>query len=407
MKLQLTKDKTVEIKLPIAKAKGLQDIVGVDFSANDARGLPAVRLKRKKDGLHLAAAGFLVPPENPIPESWNDASKSCSWSVPVDYQAGAAAFAVETSETFLVQTTPEELQRDINSGMHKSSDAAPATEKRNRFAIRRPMATGKAEAKPEAAEPETKPVAVTMPPAVPGVPVSNGGTRFVMQPMDENQFVMEAGMPEFQVLWLSRLLPEGRRPTAASIQPRRSSVLASVYSQPDFRAANGTALVLFALPDAMTLAGFREGELVLWRKCPGARGLTAIKNELIRNLGLEESMLAPALDDAIVDPMPVLGPILEPIISDFAITRDYFANKHKIENPLIMVIGVGFGARYWQKMAVERLGAEFVMPSVFDGLKKPAKEGTVDKLSTEGAAATVYLGALGAALALMLEGDAE
>ena len=65
--------------------------------------------------------------------------------------------------------------------------------------------------------------------------------RFVTQPLAEAPFVIQSGLPEFQLLWLSHLLPEGRRPTAASIQTLPSALLASLCEQPAFNAVGGTA----------------------------------------------------------------------------------------------------------------------------------------------------------------------
>ena len=52
-------------------------------------------------------------------------------------------------------------------------------------------------------------------------------------PLDEASFILQAGMPEYQVFWLSRLLPEGHRPTACSVQVEPSALLASLLQQPD------------------------------------------------------------------------------------------------------------------------------------------------------------------------------
>ena len=77
MKLQLTKDKTIDVRMPWEKSaagggfgrRGPSDVTGVFLDAGDPRGCPAVRLQRKKDEIHVVAAGFVPPPDGPFPKS--------------------------------------------------------------------------------------------------------------------------------------------------------------------------------------------------------------------------------------------------------------------------------------------------------------------------------------------------
>lgn len=387
MEIQLTKTKTITIGGGRKRRKPI-DLVGVDLFAGDARGCPAVRLTERKGALHVAAVGFVPPPANALPDSWEAAAKGCTWSLPAAFQAPHAALAAMSPDMFLAQTTEEAFRADFTAGAHRAEDEPAA--KPRRFGLRR-------EEKPKAAAPaaEAKP-----PPFEPGVPVSNGGTRFVMKPLgDDGGFVMEAGLPEYQILWLSRLLPEGRRPTAASVQLRPSALAASLLRQPAFAASNGSALALFVTDGGVHIVGYRRGDIALWRTCRGAPGWRAVCDALKRGLGIDDAMVADVLDDTLIDPRPVLEPILTPILDELAVSRDYLAGKMGIDVKTAFLMGVPAGAAYWRALAESRAHLALVSPAPFDGLVLDEKS-AVGGAPVAGGAAHAFLGALGAALAL-------
>ena len=81
MKLQLTREKTIDIKMPwekpaggasSARRGGLSDVTGVLLESGDPRGCPAVRLQRRKGAFHLAAVDFVPPPAGTLPSSWEE-----------------------------------------------------------------------------------------------------------------------------------------------------------------------------------------------------------------------------------------------------------------------------------------------------------------------------------------------
>lgn len=388
MEIQLTKSKTITIGGGAKRRKPI-DLVGVDLFAGDARGCPAVRLTERKGALHVAAVGFVPPPADALPGSWEAAAKSCSWSLPAAFQAPHAALAVTSPDMFLAQTTKEAFRADFTAGAHRTEDEGAAKPKR--FALRR-------EEKPKASAPP--PAAAEPPPFEPGVPVSNGGTRFVMKPLgDDGAFVMEAGLPEYQVLWLSRLLPEGRRPTAASVQLRPAALAASLLRQPAFAASNGDALALFMTDGGVHIAGYRRGDIALWRTCRGAPGWRTVCDALKKDLGIDDAMVADVLDDTLIDPRPVLEPLLAPVLDELAVSRDYLAGKLGLDVKTAILMGVPAGAAYWRALAEARAHLALVSPAPFDGLvldEKAAAGGA----PVDGGAAHVFLGALGAALAL-------
>ena len=389
MKIQLTKTKTIEIG---GGRRRLSDVVGVDLFSGVEGGCPAVRIAEKKGVLRVVAAGLVPPPAAPLPQSWEQAAKSCTWSLPQHFQSPHAALAVSSATLFVGQTTMEAFKADFSAGSHRQDESAAQgaeAAKSRRIGIRR------------ASKPAAEPAQNAAPAAAvePGIPISNGGTRFVMKKMPvDGDFVMEAAIPEYQLLWLSRLLPEGRRPTAASIQPRASAIAASILRQSAFTAPDGNAIALFVGEDAVNIAGYRGGDLVLWRTCRGAPGRAGIYGAVKKGLGLDDDMVESVLNDALIDPRPVLEPIVAPIVNELSVSRDYLADKLRIESPAAFVFGLPAGAGYFSSIAEERAHMKLAAPEVFDGIEGEAPKG---------AEAVPYIGALGAVLALMAEEDGQ
>ena len=391
MKIQLTKTKTIEIG---GGGHRIADVVGVDLFSGVEGGCPAVRIAEKKGVLRVVAAGLVPPPSAALPESWEQAAKSCTWSLPQQFQSPHAALAVSSAALFVGQTTMEAFKADFSAGSHRQDEAAApgaAPAQSRRIGIRR---ANKPAAEPAPAQAAAQPPAQAA--AVePGIPISNGGTRFVMKKMPvDGDFVMEAAIPEYPLLWLSRLLPEGRRPSAASIQPRTSALAASLLRQGAFTAAGGNAIALFVEDSLVHIAGYRGGDLVLWRTCRGAPGRAGIYDAVRKGLGLDAEMVESVLNDALIDPRPVLEPIVVPIVDELAVSRDYLADKLRIESPAAFVFGLPAGAGYFSSIADERAHMKLTAPEVFDGIEGEAPKG---------AEAVAYAGALGAALALMAE----
>lgn len=392
MVIQVTKTKSITIGGGPRKSRRHTDVVGIDMFGGDSRGFPAVRLAERKGQIKVVASGFVPDPGAPLPSSWEEASKNPVWVLPSEFQAPHAAFAVSSPETFLVQTTLEAVKSDIANGSHHGEDTT-AVSKPRKFGIRR-EAKKSAEIKSE--EPKVGAVVkIDESDIEPGKPISNGGTRFVMRPMPlSDGFVMEAGIPEYQALWLSRLLPEGKRPTVASIQPRAAAVTASILKDPGFVKAGGTGLALFIGDEDCTIAGFKDSDLVLWRKCQDAPGGKTIRETLRKGLGVDDEMLDGIMADNLIDPRPVLEPVILPIVDELAVSRDYLAGKLNLAINDAFIVGLSSGIGYWSAVFEERARIKLAECKPFDGF-----EGTVPEAKDLSA----FAGALGAALAFMAE----
>ena len=398
MKLQLTKTKTIEIDFSRlgGGGKGLSDVTGVVLNTDDARGCPAVRLVHKKSGWSVAAAGFVPSPVDSLPESWDEANKAQTpWSLPAAFQSPHAALAVLSPHMFTRQTTPDALTADLVQTTPKVSATPPPRKLGVRRLEKKPAAT---EAKAASGAGGNAQGAQDV---KPGEPAQANGVRFVMQPLAEKPFVIQSGLPEYQVAWLSRILPEGRRPTVASIQTLPSALLASLCEQPAFTAAGGTAFAIFVMRHSVYLAGYKDGQLLLFRSCPGVAGWEMLREGVKLRLGLEDEMVDEILDDALIDPRSAMEPFVRPVLQQVEISLDYLQNRHNLRIGTVFIMGMPSGARYWSQMAEESLRMPLISPSVFEGLSLPPKDHELAELTPSKSQA--FLAALGAARAAMEE----
>ena len=395
MKLQLTKTKTIEIGFGGKgdKKSSSADITGVELFSGEARGCPAVRLARRKGAWHLLSAGFIPAPQGELPEKWEDTPKQPKWELPTHFQSPHAAIVVNSSQAVFTQATAETILNSISLGLNAPAAEKGASGEKKRIGIRRAA---------PAPEPAAKSVQNGKAPEFPkpGAPVSENGMRFAVRPVAEQGFHLEAALPEFQALWLSRLLPEGRRPTASSIQLHDAALMASILAQPEFIQSKGNALAVFVSKHDIHFAGYKAGAPVLWRKCPVPGGTAVVREAVKRGLGVDDTLVDSVLDDSLIDPRSALEPILHPVLDELELSRAYLADRHSVRPAHILLMGLSAGAACWCKYAQESHRLELTAPGVFDGLEFPVKPkpGEIDESVQTGGNA-LFLPALGAALA--------
>ena len=394
MKLQLTKTKTID--LSFGKGGGgrgtAADVVGVELFSDDPRGVPAVRVAYKKSAWHLLGADFIKAPGGELPEKWEEVSHRSTWELPSTFQAPHAAIAVNSRLCLFSQTTADTVLHDMSRGI-PSNEPSAAEPGKKRFALRRNSSAAASAAKeeeadkPDAAKANAK--ATQLPAA--GVPTAMNGMRFTIRPLAEEGQLLEAALPEFQVLWLARLLPEGHRPTASSIQPAEAALMASVLAQPALVERDGTAMVMFMLSDGVIFGGYKAGKPVLWRRCPIRGGFTQMREAVKRGLGLDDGMVDSVLEDTLIDPRSAIEPFLGPILNELDLSRAYLAGKHGMNIDRIMLMGLPAGARHVCSFAHDAFRMDLFQPGLFDGLQLPAKGEVKPDCA--------FLPALGAALA--------
>lgn len=395
MKIQLTKDKTIDVKIPGFGGGGDKgkktkaDIVGVELFSGCEEGCPAVRLIRKKNVWRLAAFGHVKAPDGEMPERWEDTPKQPHWEMPREFQSPGAAIAVNTPMGFFGQASADAIiQEMIHGPVQTDAPAAAADPSKKRFGIKR--APGAAKSEPAPAPAPATPGRVPDFPEE-GVPVSENGRRFAVRKSAEDDFHFSASIPEFQALWLSRLLPEGKRPTATSIQLTNSALMASVLAQPEFAASGGNTIAIFVRDDVLYIAGYKDGKPLLWRRCPGDCGYKAMRKAVIKTLGIDKSLVDSVLEESIIDPRPALEPFLHPVLEQLELARAYMSGKHAMNIDKVLLMGLPCGAEHWCRYAEEALKLHLVAPGPFDGFQ-------IDK-DVEVKNPHGHLVALGAALA--------
>ena len=362
MKIQLTRSKTIEIgfrRKSEKASKSKVDLTGVELFSGESRGVPAVRIASRKDGWHLVAAGYVPPPDGELPSKWEDVPHQPVWELPRGFQAPSAAIAVNSSMSSFGQASAEAVLKDMAQGLAHEPHATIAP----RLALKRPA--------PSPSEPAAKSTAPSRPASLPepGKPVSENGRRFSVRPFAEDGFHLSASLPEFQALWLSRLLPEGRSPTATSIQLAESALMASPVLQPTFIEDKGSLLVVLVQPHSVFFAGYKNGAPALWRRCPGVKGYEAMSESVCKSLGVDSELVNDVLEDSFVDPRPALEPFLMPIFKQLDLARAYLAGKHAIQADHALLLGLPFGAMHWRHMAEESIKMHLVHAHPFDGIK--------------------------------------
>lgn len=371
MKIQLTKDKVIDVSLfGGGKKKSATDMVGVELFSSCTAGCPAVRIRRKKSEWLLEAAGYVSAPDGDMPKQWEDVSRQPTWSLPSAFQSSCAAIAVNTTMGAFGQASPDAILQEMIHGVSASaaqSEASAASSGRRRFGIKRGESPALASQSQGDESSATLPKNASLPPDG-AEPVSSNGRRFAIGAFAEEGFKLCASIPEFQALWLGRLLPEGRRPTASSIQLAESALMASVIAQPELAEAKGNAIVVFVRQDSVYFGGYKGGESVLWRKCPGVRGYRAMRDSVIKNLGVGEDLVDAVLEDSLIDPRPALEPFVHPVLEQLELARAYLSSKHGISGDRIFIVGLPHGVEHWRHYAEESLKLQLVALDPFAGL---------------------------------------
>lgn len=298
----------------------LTDVVGVELGSSDVRGCPAVRLVRRRETWRVTAIGFVPPPNGHIPSNWTELSAQPVWSLPSAFAAPSAAIAVSSPEEVVRQTTLEML-----------TDGG-------------------------------KQVEMTAPNSIDGL-------RFALAPLGEASFVLESGLPEYQVLWLSRLFPEGYRPTAASIQTATAARLAALAENATFQADGGNAAVLFVTDSTVYFVGYRSYVPVLFREFSGIGGKLKIREALKSGFGMDDKMLLEMLDDTLVDPMPILEPLVNPILRQVELSLDYLKSRLGVTVDKVFLMGLSAGAAHARRISEKLIGIPLIAPDLFEGVE--------------------------------------
>jgi len=323
------------------------DVVGIEVGAGRAEGAPAVRLHRSPEGfLRIVAAGF-VPVVSDIESILAmPADMRGPWALPPAFRAPSAALAV---------TAPDALVRQSDSVEDATADFDASTLRT------KASSTGK-----------------------------KGSLPFV------------AFMPEELARRVARLLPEGRKPTAVSIQVSPLARVNAFAASPALGSAGGTAVLVQIAANTTTIALFAKGAVALYRELPVGEedSLHAVAGPM----NVDNATAKELLEGGLVDPAPFLGPLVMPIFRQAELSTDYVLRRNGLVVEQFFVAGPPALAPHWAAIFRDQTGRE---AKVCDPIADfPQEEGASlppDFDKTSG----LFAAALGAAAAAMQEEEEE
>ncbi|MBQ6103770.1 MAG: hypothetical protein IJL06_08875 [Kiritimatiellae bacterium] len=319
------------------------DVVGIEVGAGLAEGAPAVRLRRAPDGaLRIAAAGFVPVVSDVASILAMPADMRGPWSLPTAFRAPAAALAV---------TSPDALVRQSDSVEDATADFDVSTLRT------KASATGK-----------------------------KGALPFV------------AFMPEELAKRVARLLPEGHKPTAVSVQVSPLARVNAFAASPALDAAGGTAVLVQIASNATTIALFARGSVALYRELSVGEedSLRAVAGPM----NVDNATAKELLEGGLVDPAPFLGPLLMPVFRQAELSTDWVLRRNGLVVERFFVAGPPALAPHWTAIFREQTGRD---AAVCDPIADfPQEEGAF--LPPDfGKVTGLFSAALGAAAAAMQE----
>ncbi|MGI5869398.1 MAG: hypothetical protein ACOX9C_08150 [Kiritimatiellia bacterium] len=321
------------------ESKPATDMVGIELGSGNPAGTPAARLRRDSAGALELTAAALLPLDSTLPALDAEASKNGGWVLPRAFQAPDAAFAITSDDAFLRQA----------SGI----DEAMSDKEEVRFRT-----------------------------------LSHGG--------DAESFPFVAALPDAVAAWAARLLPEGRRPTAVSIQVSDLAWLNAFAVSSTFSKTTGTALLLVAGASSTALAIFHDFEPILYRK--HSIGAQDVLDAVCRKMNLDQGTARDILNDTLIDPTSVIEPILAPLFRQAEMSADYAVRMKGCFVEHFFLCGLKTGVRYWADVFKQRTGATIVPCN--PALEMARAPGAVLPEDFENLAG-VFIPAIGAAAAAM------
>ncbi len=324
--------------------KSVTDVVGIEVGAGLGFGTPIVRVRRGEDGVSEITAASFVHIDTRIPDQVSVENKDLGsvLVLPKLFHANIAAIAITSDDVVVRQCG-------------RVDDALEDKEK--------------------------------------------GSYRAGVFSEEGEGLSLVVGIPEYVGTWAAGLLPEGKRPTACSIQASRLASINAFAVSAAFSGTNGTALLLLVDKRVTAIVIFHEYKMILYRE--HSVGSDDIGEALCRDMNLDRVTVEKILEDNLVDPTSALEPVLGPLFRQVELSTDYALRKNGCFIERFFLFGLMSGERYWVQIFKSKTGGK-ILPSNplegfrwADGAQKPEN---FDELSIH------FVSALGAAVAVL--GDA-
>lgn len=231
-------------------------------------------------------------------------------------------------------------------------------------------------------------------------PQVTDGSRAVSVAFDA-ETRLAVGLREDTASAVAKLLPEGSRPTAVSIQIAQMAVLAALPAMSDFRSADDAQLAMIVGEEMVRVVGFRKGVLALLRTCSDTVGSRVLRRSVCESLGLDAQTCDEMLDAGVVSPGEDYGEMIRPFLRQLGISREYLLRG--VDNGKVgaaRIFGLRSGVAHWNSISQTEVGVSLTTASVFDGLRVDGRMADAVKQLSPGDS-QVYLAALGAAIAAL------
>lgn len=287
------------------------DVVGLEVGSSSPEGVPAVRIRKTEGRVELVAAGFLNLPAR-LPSTPQEAEAACAWTLPRPFQAPYAALALTSTLGFL---------RHVTGPADEESDGRQLPQ------------------------------------------------RTASKTFGDDLPTLRAGLPEFQAAWAARLLPEGRSPTACSLQVSAAACVNTFTASPLFPALTSATLVMFVSSERTSLVAFDSGQILLYREHPIGYG--HVRSALSSQMRIDASLVDSVLQDTLIDPLPLIEPTLKTLFRQVEISSDYLLRRRNCQIQRFYLCGVPSGAKYWASVFTRAMSHPLAFFHPFDGLAKP------------------------------------
>lgn len=316
------------------------DVVGIELGAELPQGAPVVRLQRVGEGTRLAAAAFLpLPAPFPLTMHTIAEDKTVTWQLPRTFRAPDAALVVNTPQTYLQYSVTKGKEQAVPDHNYRTLSCQPAPE----------------------------------------LPV------------------FTVGMPEYQAAWAAQLLPEGARPTAISLQVWQTAQLNLFMASPDFHASKGDAVVIFVERSRTLIAAFIKRQLTLYQV--NQVGHESVITAICEQMNLPYDLAVSVLHDNLIDPIPLIEPVLRPLARQIVFAVDYLGGRSNAKTKSIYVYGVKEAREQWRAIFARQTDLSLTFCDPLAGLE--IAKGVAEALPQLTDESELFVPAIGAALAVL------
>jgi Tfp pilus assembly PilM family ATPase len=130
--------------------------------------------------------------------------------------------------------------------------------------------------------------------------------------------------------------------------------------------AGGHAVALFVFAESTSLAAFQDSRLVFYRE--HAVGMDHLRDAISSQVGIEPELVDSVLEDTLIDPVPVIEPILRPLYRQIEISADYLLRRCKCQVEHFFVNGLTVGGAHWATLFKSVMNQTMTFCSPFDGI---------------------------------------